>query len=47
MSSLQRKPAKKDPQEYLTTRPNPISAFLRMIVPLIRKMSASGFYGET
>ena len=34
------------PQNYVISRPNPISVMLRMDIPLIRKTSPSIFYGE-
>ena len=46
MPFQQQKSTKKGPQEYLISRPNPISVILRMDVPLIRKTSVSVFYGE-
>ena len=41
--SRQQKSVKKGPEEYFISRPNPISAILRMDVPLIRKSSVSAF----
>ena len=46
MPSRQQKSAKKGPQEYLISRPNPISVILRMKVPLISKTSVSVFTGK-
>ena len=47
MPLRQQKSAEKGLQEYLVSRPNPISVVLRMDITLIRKISINVFYGET
>ena len=46
MSSRHQKSARNAPQNYVISKPNPISVMLRMDIPLIRKTSVSIFYGE-
>ena len=46
MRSGQQKSTEKDPEEYLISRPNPISVIFRIDVPLIRKTSVKSFTGK-